>query len=68
MAISLARRRALHQVSLDVGENTIEVFVTSEGKQGTRTYTVKVTRIAASDATLTALSLVRSRRRRRHRH
>ncbi len=46
-----------HQVGLDVGENTIEIVVTSEGEQTTRTYTVKVTRVAASDATLSALSL-----------
>ena len=46
-----------HQVSLDVGENTIEIVVTSAGEESTRTYTVKVTRVAASDATLSALSL-----------
>ena len=46
-----------HQVSLDVGENTIEIVVTSAGGESTRTYMVKVTRVAASDATLSALSL-----------
>jgi len=46
-----------HQVDLVVGENTIEIVVTSAGGESTRTYTVKVTRVAASDASLSALSL-----------
>jgi hypothetical protein len=46
-----------HQVSLNVGENTIEIVVTSAGEETTRTYMVKVTRVAASDASLMALSL-----------
>ena len=46
-----------HQVNLVVGDNTIKVVVTSEGEQTTRTYTVKVTRVAASDTSLSALSL-----------
>ena len=46
-----------HQVSLAVGENTITVVATSVDKETTRTYTVKVTRISASDASLSDLSL-----------
>ena len=44
-----------HQVNLRVGETTIRARVTVSG--ATQTYTIKVTRVAASDATLSALSL-----------
>ena len=46
-----------HQVALGVGKTSIEILVTSAGGEQTRTYTVEVTRVAASDATLSALSL-----------
>ena len=48
-----------HQVSLDVGENTIKVKVTAEDGTTTETYTVTVTRAEpdSTDATLSALAL-----------
>ena len=47
-----------HQVSLDVGENTIKVKVTAEDRTTPETYTVTVTRLLPSaDATLSALGL-----------
>ena len=58
MAISDENSDALaHQVALSVGENTIQIKVTSTSG-ATRTYTVVVTRAAAtSDATLASLLL-----------
>ena len=47
-----------HQVNLGIGPTTIEIVVTSENEQTTRTYTVKVTRISASNASLIELRLV----------
>ena len=48
-----------HQVSLDVGENTIKVKVTAEDGTTPETYTVTVTRAEpdSTDATLSALAL-----------
>ena len=46
-----------HQVNLGIGPTTIKIVVTSEDEQTTRTYTVKVTRISASNANLSELSL-----------
>ena len=40
-----------HQVTLDVGDTTIRVTVTSSNADSTRTYTVTVTREAATDTT-----------------
>ena len=48
-----------HQVSLNVGANTITVTVTATDNSTTKTYTITVTRAAspATDATLSVLSL-----------
>ena len=45
-----------HQVSLDVGDTVITVTVTSSNGASTRTYTVTVTREAATDSTAPAVA------------
>ena len=49
--------KAGHQVALAVGKNVIEVEVWSEKRATVSTYTVTVTRVAASDASLKSLSV-----------